>query len=363
VSTSDEPVVGVVGELPAGPWRLADSPWPRTAGDRRNSRHVEVEGPRRGRLRRVFECAGEGGRGGLAVAADCSLRMTLEGRLWAFDSDGGLLWKLEPFEAASGMSSPLLLADGTCIVTAGRELLFVSASGVELARVDTGLRLDDSGPALNLAPDGTLILTTMYGELFGLRGSELELLGSGLGYDLVPPAIDDDGSMVLAGYAGKGLVRVDPRGAIVWRSDLRYADLLPTIDREGRAAGGSLNERESRILARDGRLLGSWPAAATFAAADEGWVALSEDALAGLGHEGELRWQRNGGARGRWGSLGPAIDRLGRVHAPCSAALVVLESDGRERFVVPLPGAPSDLALVGDGRVALVLGDGLYFVE
>jgi hypothetical protein len=365
VSADEDLAVTVVGELPASPWQLADSAWPRTAGDRRNSRRADVEGPRRGVLRRVFEhgsreLAGPQ-RGGLAVAADHSLRMILGGQVFAFAGAGEQLWEFE-LPAGNG-SSPLVLADGTCIVAVGHELVFLSPSGMQLARVATGLALDDSGPALNLAPDGTLILTTMHGELFGLRGSKLESLGRGFGYDLVPPAIDDEGGMVLAGYAGKGLVRVDPRGELLWRSGLKYADLLPTIDGEGRAAGGSLNEGESRILARDGTLLGTYPAAATFAITDEGWVALSEHALAGLGHEGELRWQRAGGARRRWGSLGPAVDRLGRIHAPCGASLVVLEPDGRERFVVALPSEPSDLALVGDGRLALVLADGLHFVE
>lgn len=369
MSKFDELAITVVGELPASPWQLADSPWSRTAADRRNSRRADVEGPRHGRLRRVFEHEPPESEGrasvGLAVADDHSLRMTLRGHLLAFDPSGHRLWDLEVLSRADRRldSAPLVLADGTCIVTVSRDVVFVSANGVQLARVSTQLGLDDSGPSPNLAPDGTLILTTMHGDLYGLRGSKLELLGRGFGYDLVPPAIDDDGCMALAGYAGKGLVRIDPRGTLVWRSGLKYADLLPTIDREGRVAGGSLNDHESRILGRDGKLLGTYPAAASFAVTDDGWVALSEHALAGLDHDGKLRWQRAGGVQGRWGGLGPAVDRQGRIHAPCGASLVVLEPDGHERFVVALPSEPSDLALVGDGRVALALDDGLYFVE
>jgi outer membrane protein assembly factor BamB len=360
--TGNDPLaITIVGELPPGPWRLANSPWPRTAGDRRNSRRTNVEGPSRGRIRRVSEQQGEG----LAVAADQSLRMTGHGCAYGFDPSGKLLWDLELHGRASEAraSAPLLLADGTCIVTISRSLVFVSARGQALARVTTKLTLDDSGPAPNLSAAGSLILTTPLGQLLELRGSTLSSLGIGLGYDLVPPAIDDEGRMALCGYGGKGLIFTDPRGAILWSSGLKYADLLPTIDHEGRVAGGSVNEHESRIFDRDGKPLATYPAAAAFAVTDQGWIALAEHSLAKLGPRGELRWQRKGGARRRWGSLGPAVDRKGRIYAPCGPQLVALEPDGSERYVVELPSEPLDLALVGTGKIAIALAEGLYFVE
>lgn len=362
MSTGNDPLaINVLGELPAGPWRLANSTWPRTAGDRRNSRRTSVEGPSRGRIRRVSEQHGEG----LAVAADQSLRLTGQGCAFAFDPAGKSLWGLElhgrPNECRA--SAPLLLADGTCIVTISRSLVFVSATGHPLARVTTKLTLDDSGPAPNLSPAGTLILTTPLGQLLELRGSTLSALGSGFGYDLVPPAIDDDGRMALCGYGGKGLVLTDPRGEVVWSSGLKYADMLPTLDHEGRVAGGSVNDRESRIFERDGHLLATYPAAAAFAVTDNGWIALAEHSLAKLGPRGEVRWQREGGARRRWGSLGPAVDRKGRIYAPCGPQLVALEPDGSERFVVELPSEPLDMALVGTGKIVIALAEGLYFVE
>ncbi|MFV8749865.1 PQQ-binding-like beta-propeller repeat protein [Nannocystaceae bacterium ST9] len=370
----DELAIRVNGELPIEPWRLADSPWPRSAGDRRNTRQADVEGPRVGRVWRVSTQAGEG----LAVAGDGSLRMSGEGRLFAFDPSGAQLWSLalhepdEPDEPDDPehdapprrwQSAPLVLADGTCVVSTSQGLVFVAAGGERLAHVELTLGLDDSGPAINLAPDGTLILTTPYGDVLGLRGGNLIAIARGLGYDLVPPAIDDDGSLVVAGYAGKGLARLAAQGTLAWRSGLAYADLLPTIDRAGRAAGGSMNEKQSWIVAREGQRLATYPAAAVFAATDDGWVALAEHSLAGLGPEGQLRWRRDTGARGRWGRLGPALDRAGRILAPCGDTLVGLEAEGRERFVVDLPGPALDLALIGEGRAALALAEGLFFVE
>ena len=308
--------------------------------------------------------------GGLAVAADQSLRVSMSRRLVALEPEGALRWAVEIDGRGPQTdwawhlpSTPLVLAEDHCVVTFGQSALFVSASGRMLARVHTHSMLDNSGPAPNLAPDGTLILTTMLGELLRLSETSLVELAAGFGYDLVAPAIDDEGRMALAGYAGKGLVLAEPSGAIVWRSGLRYADLMPSMDAEGRVACGSLNEERSRILDREGNVLADHPEAASFAVSERGWVALSERSLAGLDPTGELRWQRAGGFKGRWGRVGALVDAAARVFAPVGTSLVALDSDGRERFVVALPSPPLDLALVAPGRIAVALAEGLFFVD
>ena len=112
-----------------------------------------------------------------------------------------------------------------------------------------------------------------------------------------------------------------------------------------------------------GNVLADHPEAASFAVSERGWVALSERSLAGLDPTGELRWQRAGGFKGRWGSVGALVDAADRVFAPVGTSLVALDSDGRERFVVALPSPPLDLALVAPGRIAVALAEGLFFVD
>ncbi len=332
---------------------------------------------------------GVGAPAGLAVAADGSLRATWQGRLFALARAGELLWEAELGEPTSEhpryASAPLVLADATSVVVIGRSIAFVSADGELLARLSTDELLDDSAPAPNLDLRGGLILTTQTGEVLCQRGAtsksapqaprlesapqapRLELVGEGFGYDIVPPAIDERGRLAIAGYAGKGLVLIDSAGTQLWRSQLADADLLPTIDRHGRVACGSLNASESHIYDEAGNLLARHPEAAAFAETEDGWVALSDASLVGLDAEGRSLWRREGGVRQRWGGLGPAVDRLGRIYAPQQSAagtsLVCLEPDGRERFVLPLPDIPSDLALVGEGRAALASATGIFFVE
>ncbi|MDP2308278.1 MAG: hypothetical protein Q8P18_19825 [Pseudomonadota bacterium] len=378
--------IAVIGELPAGPWELAASPWPRTGADRCNRRRAGVNGPDEGRLRRVLALPGATGErsptAGLAVAEDLSLRVAWQGRLFGLDGDGGLRWELPPCGGVSpgykasrapkkavgtvghGAASavPLALQDGTCIVAGSSTLRFVAPDGRVRAHLDLPGSLDDSGIAPNLAPDGTLLLTTPAGALLRLCGSRLTRLGT-FGYDLVAPAIDDEGRMVVAGYYGTGLAQVDPAGAVLWRSGLHEADMLPTVDASGRAAGGSKNDGVSWIVDPMGCTLGVYPAPASFAVTEDGWIALSVDALAGLTPDGAVRWRREGGARVRWGRLGPAVDARGCVYAPDGARLVSVDPDGRTRFGVELPGVPIDIAIVAPGRVAVLLADGLYFVE
>jgi outer membrane protein assembly factor BamB len=372
--TSSQGNVESGSQMPS-PWQLADSPWPRTAGDRRHSRRASVGGPCHRRIRRVLELAGEGPMG-LAVAADGSLRASGRGQLFALAPTGQLLWQLvlgNPSARRSpSTSAPLLLADGTSVVIVGRSLVFVSSQGDQLARWRGDEALDDSVLAPNLDLQGNVVLTTQTGEVLRRRGVTLERLGQGFGYDIVPPAIDQHGRLAIAGYAGKGLVVVDSSGNLLWQSQLRDADLLPTIDRHGRVACGSLNDKESHIYDEAGRLLGRHGEPAAFAETEDGWVALSHDSLSGLDGDGRLRWRREGGALHRWGGLGPAVDRLGRIYAPQWWApqgrapdwhLLCLEPDGRERFVLPLPDEPFDLALVAEGRAALATAGGIIFVE
>lgn len=352
------------GCLPPGAWRLTASAWPRTGGDAAHRRVSSLPAPREGRLRRVLEHAG-----GLALGEDGWLRVSVGGSLLAIDGEGALRWRvaLVDDERERAISSALLLRGDVSVCSSHEALHFVDAAGRWLGRVDELLGpLDDSGPAPNLAPSGAIVLSTCGGELLTLvPEGRVEQLASRLGYDVPPPAIDEAGTLIVAGYAGAGLIALEPAGARRWRAELRDVDLLPTVDAQGRAAAGSINERASCIVDAAGRELGRVAFAACFAVAAAGWYALGAECFVALDPEGRERWRRGLGARGRWGGLGPIVTGEGHVVVPAQERLLVFDVDGRECLGVALPAGSTwiDLAPWGPGRLALALSSGLYVLE
>lgn len=358
------------------PWRLAASAWPRSAGDPAHRRRSSLPLPRHARARRVCEQAG-----GLALGEDGRLRMSVGGRLLALDEAGGLAWQLdlcegEALEHARALSSPALLAGDVAVCASRDALYFVDAQGRLLTRIDLALHapLDDSGPAINLAPDGRLVCATMSYLLVvdpegGVTPLDPRGRGGVLGYDLLPPAIDEAGRMVVCAHAGVGLAGLHADGSLRWRSGLRDADLLPTLDHASRAAGGSVNDDASWIVDAEGEVLARLPLAAAFAVAADGWIALGRRAIVASDPQGVVRWRREGGARARWAGLGPIVDVDERIAVPCDDRLLVLEPDGRTLVDVELPaladprGGAIDLAPWGAGRLALARSDGLYLLE
>lgn len=356
--------VAVHGTLPAAPWRLADGCWPRTGADRRHSRRVGVLGPSRGSTRAV--CALPGPSSALAqlAAAEESIWISRADHLLCFDLRGELRWSAaagDP-ERARFTSAPLILSDGTAVLRSGRRLSFVSARGV-VGRVDwTGA--DDSGPAPNLTADGRIVLTSMSGEVaLASADGAVTPVGS-FGYDILPPAIQDDGTLVISGYGGSGLVCVTPSGERVWAGDSRDPDLLPSVDASGVVAVGALGGGSSFHSPSGGRL-GSYREGAAFAELGGGqWAALGRTSLACVDSSGVVSWTRalGGEIDLAWGGLGPVIDQANRVYFPRVGGFACVTRSGEAVFDLDLPATPSDVAIVSEGVAAVVVGDALHLV-
>jgi hypothetical protein len=354
------------------PYQLACSLWPRTGADRRHSRRVDVIGPRAGRVVHRVELAVPPSRqtlGGIGVAGDGSLRVATAGLLWHLGADGAERWRASISGAspdeAEAHSAPAVLADGSAVVSSGRRIVVIAASGDVSARIALDLALDDSGSAPNVTADGALLLSCPTGTVLTLDGAgAVQELGA-FGYDVTIPAIADDGSLVIAGYARAGLVRVARDGRVTWRSGFKDADMVPTVRPSNAIACGSRNDRQVRFYAPDGTLAGSYPAAAAVgeASGDE-WFLVASDHVARVDAAGQAVWTRQVGETGvSWGALGPAIDREDACVVPTQAGLACLDRQGNVIFELPLDQPISDLAIVAEGTAAALARGTLLIVQ
>ena len=299
---------------------------------------------------------------GRIAAHESTVYMSCAGKLFAFDLDGDLQWSVPVLGSERKpprfTSAPTLLDDGTAVVLAEDYVVFVGREGRLRALVRTGCQLDDSGPSPNLTCDGSLILTTPLGDVFLMRGDASCVSIGAFGYDIVPPAVCPDGSLVVSGYCGRGLVRVTPGGEEIWASGFHDADLTPVVSELGIAAAGSLNDAECRFYSSASKLLGTYPAAAVLAELDgDSWVALSATSISRVDSDGRVAWSQGlrGELRVGWGALGPAVDASGRIYFPTSEGVRCVTSTGGLVFDAVLGATPSDIALVGDGVLVAVV--------
>lgn len=374
---------------------LAESPWPRTGGDRRNSARVGIEGPKHGRLAIEVPLAapvadGRSWRGGgLVVGADGVMIVASGGRFLRIGLDGRVLVEAlippqsrdpyvdpddvieDPPDAVERVhhtvvAPPVALADGGAVVIAPPDLLVFDSRGVLAGGAYVGTGPDDSGLSPNVTDTGALVLTQVMGPVEWFIDGQVRDMGI-FGYDIVPVALFADDAMVISGYAGSRLVCVDPDGARRWRVDMD-ADMLPAIDADGFVAAGSVNEQRSVIVAPDGSVAGAVDGAAAFAEGSNGdWFARFKTGLSRVRRDGSPVWTVPCEVlRGlRWGAQAPIADAAGRVYVLAPDALLALDADtGAEIFRAPLGGAPrAALALVAPGLCAILLEDRVVLIE
>ena len=179
------------------------------------------------------------------------------------------------------------------------------------------------------------------------------------------PALYDDDSLAIAGYYGTGFCRVDLDGTIRWQSQLREADLVPTVNRRQVAAVGSVNDGVSAFFAPDGTRVGHYAQAAVFAAYGDDWVALSKTRLARLSPEGTELWGQDVSmqrVRGR--IVQPVVDAEGYIYVRHDEGLRCCNAEGRTVFEVALPTTrPDPLSIIAPGTIALVSEDELLIGE
>ena len=327
---------------------------------------TRVKGPRAGVLTPLQRLPGKANptrhryaRSGVAVASD-GFRVTSRRRLFAFDSQGALLWETEllgdpqsRFEAG-----PLLLEEDITVVALDHHCAFVDAAGHVIGRIEIeGGALDDSGHSPALTSDGRLVLTGALREVsvVGADGVAHSLGEHGL--DVAPPAVAPDGDLVIAGFSGSGFVRVDPfDGRVVAATELRNADQMPSVGADGTMAAGS-SFGMGGLFAANGERVASVEAQ-IFASLDDGWLAMSYGALRRLDASGQERWVR---------SLGEAIevgwhqhmvaDVDGYAYCALPSSLVCVDPAGAPVFELALPDRPTALAPLSDGVMVVVTAE------
>lgn len=371
--------------------------WPRSGGDRGNRGVMPVVGPALRRVAHAISLAAPPGpavtmaTAGGATAADGSLRVVARGRLFAIDPDARVVrWSCdlrelagegnlapgtyapaEPARQGSGVaprmtaSLPTILDGDRTLLTVAGDALVVGAGGDVMDRVEVPM-VDDSGLAPNVDLEGRPILTTILGEVHVWHADGLRTASTNFGYDLVPVAVYADGTFAIAGYSGTGLCRAASDGRVVWRSDLRDADLVPTVSRAQHAAAGSLNARRSAIFDADGRRIATYAAVATFAEyeVDRGWIAQGERSLARLTATGEVRWRHDLGATEelRWGRTQPLVDADGTIYVATAGGVAAFDGAGVQRAALSLGGSARPWP-VRAGVLAAVVGDELLLIE
>lgn len=342
---------------------LARTCWPRSGYDEGNRSHVPVRGPERDRIARRIQLprtadhdnSGRRG-GGIAVVPDGSWRVAAAGMLHALSPSGDLRWSRplrDGRNAAPYHSAPLALDDGDVILTLAHAAVRYDEHGRLRRRTRSADGLDDSGVSPNLTRAGVLVTGSPIGDVLLLESGGWRSLGT-FGYDIVPPSVYADGSLAIAGYAGKGLCRVQPDGQTLWQAAPRDADLPVTINQAQVAAVGSVNDQRSWFVAPDGHGIGEYDHAALFAEyPDGGWAALASGRLARLTPEGEERWWRPLQAEVNWRTSQPIIDADGRLYATAADGVVCYDGDGRSvSATVTGASQPFAFCMVAEGVLA-----------
>ncbi len=354
------------GELPPGPWRLADGPWPRSGGCARNSRRTSVRGARAGVLTELQRLPGKANptrhryaRSGVAVTSD-GFRVTSRRRLFAFDRSGEAQWEtgLLGDDHSRFEAGPLVIEGDVTVVALDHHFAFVDRGGSVLGKIEVeGGALDDSGHSPALTADGRLILTGALREVSVVGSDGLAYSLGEHGLDIAPPAIAPDGGLVVAGFSGAGLVRIDPiDGNVRAETDLRNADQMPSVAADGTMAGGS-SFGMGGLFGPDGQRIASVEAQ-IFASLDDGWLAMSYGALRRLDARGEEQWVHSlgDGIEVGWHQRMVA-DAEGYAYCALPSGIVCVDPAGAPVFELSLPDRPTALAPLDDGVMVVVTAE------
>ena len=267
-------------------------------------------------------------------------------------------------------SAPTLLPSGILCVAIQGGVAAISTRGHLLgtARVDL---VDDAGDSPNFDENGNALLTTIGGELVRWRAPSgaLENVRSGLGYDLVCPAVLPDGRLV-SSYDAAGLSLLTPRGQTIWGGVLEDADLVPTYSHGGLCLAGSLNEESSVAVTADGVEAWTFSEAAEFASHPSGiLIAASNTALTALDGDGKTLWSfrlpsadsLQGDTMNKRRPLGHFVCEDSSVTCATTGSCFAIAPSGNlmwsldfeEITSVPIPLSTGAIALVADGRLVI----------
>lgn len=366
---------------------LADSPWPRFGGDQANRGHRNISGPIAGSTIRYINLLEDRESGatpseymaGVVVMADRSLRVTYAGMVYAYSPEHHLLWRrdLRPYyppgdASLQWHSLPTALQTGQVLVGLSRALLLVAADGNIVNVHGSDDLLDDSRLSPNVSRSGSPLVSSPLGAMYLLLdGTWLQIGRRGFGYDLDPPAVYDDDSLAIAGYAGTGFCRVDLDGHMRWQTDFGSADMVPTINQHQVAAVGSVSMNITTFYSPEGKRIGTYPHAAVCAEHPAGgWIARTHDRLsldagiARLDPTGTELWtygvkMAKGGRR-----VQPIVDTEGRIYVRHLGGILCLNQDGRLVFTIDLPSErPDPISLIAPGVLMCLSGNHLVCIR
>lgn len=331
-----------------------------------------MSGPRKGALKELQRLPGKANptrhryaRSAVATAND-GFRVASRRRLFAYDRDGGLRWEtgLLGDEHSRFEAGPLILEGDVTVVGLDHHVAFVASDGTILGRIEVeGGALDDSGHSPSLTRDGRLVLTGALREVSVVGSDGLAYSLGEYGLDIAPPAVSSDGSLVLAGFSGAGLVRVDPiDGSVRAETDFANADQMPSVAADGTMAAGS-SFGPGRLCDAEGQTIATL-SAQIFADCGEGWRAMSYGTLRGLDRRGEVRWERalGDGIEVGWHQR-MVVDGEGYTYCALPKSLVCVDPAGELVFEVMMDDRPTDLAPLGDGEMVVVTAERVLSLE
>jgi hypothetical protein len=358
--------------------QFANSYWPRSGGDRGNRSHASIPGAEQGKIllevslpRSYRQKKKRRPRySGCVVTDEETLRVVSDRILSAVTFDGEIVWAVELKDAQGRFSPycslPVALRNGACALTLRNSLQIFDKEGELQQQTCIPAPLDNSGLSPNITYNDHFIITCITGEVFWINSPEIIEIGC-FGYDIVPPAIYPDNSLAIAGYYATGFCRVHPATNKMWTTSLKEADLLPTINQHQIAAVGSLNDDISAFFSPEGKLLGQYAKAASFAEySPNEWIALTEAWIAKLTLEGREIWRYplQRGLECNWGQCQPVVDSVGRIYFGDGNAVVCLDYQGNQVFFAMLPEPlRGGLSVIAPGRIAFISDNRLWILK
>lgn len=352
-------------------YRLDNSACPRTGYDIRNSSNAKVSGPKKGIVKNTFPLYVEKNvrpnkkerKCGIVTQSNGNIIISNNSNLYCLTLDGTIIWRktlLEPNgEKIISHSSPLALADGYIAINTRRSLIIYNSLGDIIEQIPCYLYdLDDSNYSPNITNNGEIVVSCIDGDILMLCDSEMVKIGC-YGYDVPPPSVYSDDTLAISGYRYMGFCKTAADGEVLWKSDLKDADLLNCINSSGYCAVGSKNDDKSCVYSSDGTKVAEYKSASLFAEyIDNGWIA-ANGSINRLDKYCNTIWSFNLDAS----YLLPTVDANKDIYITTSNGIACLDKDGNILFNLDLGGEPNAYAIVANGVIAALIDNKIFVIE